>query len=331
VWNKQRRAATWGNGSTGVSGTVSEVNSLVDSNLGDFIGGYVVQLSNGNYLILSANGGRGAATWGNGSTGVSGVVSEANSLVGSNPGDQVGTFFGYRSIILLSNGNYLVQSPTWNGNRGAVTWGDGNTGVSGVVSDANSLVGSNTGDVVGAYTDGSVVYSTVTVLTDGNYVVGSPLWNGYTGAATWGNGSTGVSGVVSDANSLVGNYFGDGVGSVTPLRNGNYVVDSPFWNGATGAVTLGDGNSGVSGIISPLRDPSLRSGSLRSAQPTAASEGITESFGSRVRRLRPKVTGADLSLKKPLSWSKEWGPLQCFAAFTNRSTVGEANRPTTHS
>jgi hypothetical protein len=33
-------------------------------------------------------------------------------------------------------------------------------------------------------------------------------------------------------------------------------------------------------------------------------------ISSRVGLLRPKVTGADLSLKKPLLWSEEWGPLQ---------------------
>lgn len=50
---------------------------------------------------------------------------------------------------------------------GAVTWGDGNAGVHGVVSRDNSLVGTLAGDMVGE----------VTALDDGNYVVRSPLWN----------------------------------------------------------------------------------------------------------------------------------------------------------
>ncbi len=51
----------------------------------------------------------------------------------------------------LTNGNYVVSSPYWdNGtvtDAGAVTWGSGTAGVSGVVSSANSLVGltSNSG------------------------------------------------------------------------------------------------------------------------------------------------------------------------------------------
>ena len=41
-------------------------------------------------------------------------------------------------------------------------------------------------------------------LTNGNYVVDSAHWNNYMGAVTWGSGTTGVVGVVSAANSLVG-------------------------------------------------------------------------------------------------------------------------------
>ena len=52
-------------------------------------------------------------------------------------------------VTALSNGNYVVDSPYWNGDRGAVTWGNGSTGISGTISAANSLVGSNPGDEVG--------------------------------------------------------------------------------------------------------------------------------------------------------------------------------------
>ena len=48
--------------------------------------------------------------------------------------------------VVLANGNYVVRSPYWdNGaaaDAGAVTWGDGTSGVTGAVSAANSLVGS---------------------------------------------------------------------------------------------------------------------------------------------------------------------------------------------
>ena len=48
------------------------------------------------------------------------------------------------------------------------------------------------------------------------------------GAVTWGNGTTGISGTVSAANSLVGSTASDqvGIGGITALSNGNYVVNS---------------------------------------------------------------------------------------------------------
>ena len=58
-----------------------------------------------------------------------GVVTVANSLVGSTANDQVGSL----GVTALNNGNYVVRSPNWdNGtvvNAGAVTWGSGTTGV----------------------------------------------------------------------------------------------------------------------------------------------------------------------------------------------------------
>src|SRR5207244_8385307 len=79
-------------------------------------------------------------TWSNGSTGIAGTVSFANSLVG-NPGDLVGS----SGVIALSNGNYLVGSAYWNVNRGAVTWVSGTSGQTldgkGVITPQNSLVG----------------------------------------------------------------------------------------------------------------------------------------------------------------------------------------------
>ena len=243
-WNNSRGAATWGNGSTGISGTVSAANSLVGSRPGingdlvsgdenDFNG--VTALSNGNYVVDSYywNNGLGAATWGNGSTGISGSVSAANSLVGSHSGNS-GDEVGFKDVTALSNGNYVVGSGNWNGGRGAATWGNGSTGISGTVSDANSLVGTNPGDYVGGYFN-QPGYLGVTPLSNGNYVVDSPGWNGNRGAVTWGDGSTGLSGTVSAANSLVGTGSNS---HVTPLSNGNYVVSSG--SGATWA-------SGISG------------------------------------------------------------------------------------
>jgi hypothetical protein len=255
AWNGSRGAVTWGNGTTGISGTVTEANSLVGSNSGDEVGGYfgtaLTPLSNGNYVVDSPNwnGRRGAVTWENGSTAVTGIVSEANSLVGSSTGDQVGSSLFGIGVVPLSNGNYLVESPSWNDGRGAVTWGNGSTGISGTVSAANSLVGSSPGDRV-PFSESDA--DNIKILSNGNYLVYSADWKAHTGAVTWGNGDTGVSGVISEANSLVGSSPNDsvGLGGFTILSNGNYLVGSLDWNGMRGAVTWGNGSTGVSGTIS---------------------------------------------------------------------------------
>ncbi|OWK47467.1 beta strand repeat-containing protein [Fimbriiglobus ruber] len=257
-WANQTGAVTFGTAASGVVGVVSSADSLVGDAPGDSVGGGVTALTNGNYVVASpdwANGSAssaGAVTFGNGTTGVIGVVNSMNSLVGSTTGDHVGS--GVPGSTALSNGNYVVSSPSWsNGSAssaGAATFGNGTTGVAGVVSSGNSLVGENTGDQVG---------KTITALGNGNYVVGSPMWaNGgaaAAGASTFGNGVAGVSGLVSPSNSLVGSQSGDQVGSrVNEISSGNYVIVSLNWaNGSTanaGAATFANGTSGVSGVLS---------------------------------------------------------------------------------
>lgn len=250
-------AVTWCNGNTGLSGAVSTANSLIGQNANDRVGyPQGLPLTNGNYVVCSRQWryasffNAGAATWCDGSTGRTGTVNTSNSLVGTKSND----FVGYAGVI-LTNGNYVVQSPVWgNGTAtavGAATWCDGTVTTSATVSAVNSLVGSTAIDQVGLY---------ITALSNGNYVVSSHGWNNGTaigaGAVTWGNGSSGTSGVVSAANSLVGNTTGDQVGyfGVTPLSNGNYVIKSPYWdNGAitdVGAATWADGTTSISGTIS---------------------------------------------------------------------------------
>ncbi len=255
AWNGNEGAVTWGSATSGVNGTISSGNSLVGSHANDLVGATDIDfgggnieyfsdidaLANGNYVVQSPgwNGGAGAVTWGSGTSGVSGVVLAANSLVGAAATDQVGS----RGVKLLSGGSYVVVSPAWSGNKGAVTWGSGSSGVSGTIAPGNSLVGATAGDQVGS--------GGVTVLTNGSYVVASPSWSSNKGAVTWGSGSSGVSGTVAAGNSLVGLTAGDQVGSggVTALGNGNYVAVSPVWSSSTGAVTLGSGSSGVSGAV----------------------------------------------------------------------------------
>jgi len=205
-----------------------------------------------NGAIASA----GAVTWGNGTSGVTGAVSAANSLVGSRNDDRVGTY-----ILGLSNGNYIVRSPGWDrywgfylwtADAGAVTWGDGASGITGYVSVSNSLVGSTDGNYVGI--------GGIALLSNGNYVVSSPYWDNKAivdvGAVTWGNGTSGITGTVSVFNSLVGSTANDyvGEGGMTALSNGDYVIKSPDWDNASivdsGAVTWGFGSGGIHGSIS---------------------------------------------------------------------------------
>src|SRR5208337_4066260 len=168
-------AATWGSGTAGVSGPVSATNSLVGSAANDLVGfGGVTALSNGNYVVSSpywnngAAASAGAVTWGSGTAGVSGPVSATNSLVSSTANDSVGGGNLGGGVAALSDGNYVVDSPSWDNGAGAATWGSGTAGASGPGSATNSRVGSTANGSVGGG---------VTALSDGNYVVSSPSWN----------------------------------------------------------------------------------------------------------------------------------------------------------
>lgn len=237
-------AITWANGATGLTGRISPDNSRVGARANDSYGPRFVEVGLGNYVVFDSfwRSGTGFATWGSGTSPILGVISERNSLVGDSPADQVG-----ESVVVLTNGNYVVSSPNWdNGditNTGAVTWGAGDRGISGIVSRKNSLAGGLAHDYVG---------ERVTPLSNGNFVVQSSRWANK-GAATWCNGINGCAGLVTTANSLVGKDF-DGVGSggITALKNGNYVVSSDYWNGAipgVGAVTWANGSTGRVGIV----------------------------------------------------------------------------------
>ncbi|WP_417389125.1 hypothetical protein [Gimesia sp.] len=253
-------AVTFGSGTTGVSGEISATNSLVGITKNDKLGFGgsslygVSPLANGNYVVSSPywdNGSvsdAGAATFGDGTTGVSGVISASNSLIGLTKDDLV----GYAGVTSLTNGNYVVSSPAWSNSSelavGAVTFGNGTTGINGAISFANSLVGSSNADNVG---NGGV-----TALPNGNYVAISYNWSFKKGAATFGNGTTGITGVLSADNSLVGtiDYSYVGLDGVTVLANSNYVVISSSWGNESyydvGAVTWGSGTAGIAGAVS---------------------------------------------------------------------------------
>lgn len=257
-WNSNRGAVTCLTPEEYRAGgiVVSTANSLVGSTAGDKVGGIVV-LENGNYVVSSSswdNGSAidtGAVTWVNGTTCVPAGESTRNAVVGVN-----NSLIGTQGVVALTNGNYVVVSSKWNASgiamAGAVTWGNGSTGITGEISAANSLVGTAANDQIGS--------GGVTALTNGNYVVKSPLWNNAgvsdVGAVTWGNGNGGTVGVVSAINSLIGSTKDDGKNylRVTPLVNGHYVVQWDRWDSGltpdVGAVTWGNGNGGTVGAVS---------------------------------------------------------------------------------
>jgi len=273
AWNNGKAAsagaATWVDGSAGLSGVVSSKNSLVGTQAGDSVGnGGVRRLTNGNFVVSSyswSNGATidaGAVTWIDGNAGLTGAVSIDNSLVGTEPNEELGAPFDTFKVWPLSNGNYVVADPTWRytsgqGALGAVMLANGSVGTSGTFSERNSLIGAVPGDSVGS--------GGVFELSNGNYVVSSPIWrNGgvqSAGAVTWVDGKTGLIGRVSASNSLVGSSFDDFVGwnfnlrPIVALTNGNYVVATPWWSAGAvrhvGAVTWGDGSKGIAGAVSP--------------------------------------------------------------------------------
>ena len=107
----------------------------------------------------------------------------------------------------------------------------------------------------------------MTALANGNYAVRSSNWdNGpiqNVGAVTWASGSGSSSFSVSASNSIVGGSTNDFVGrdyiylspGVMALPDGNYVVQSGFWDNPSGlpnvgAITFCKGTGGTVGSIS---------------------------------------------------------------------------------
>ena len=228
------------NGKTGA--LISTITgSTATDNIGSSTTGITV-LANSNFVIRSVNWDNGtavnagAATFCSGVTGCSGVVSAANSIVGTTAADNPGS----GGVVALGNGNYVLRTPNWDApgpiaNVGAVTFCSGMTGCSGAITAANSLVGSTASDTISS--------SGVFVLPNNNFVVSSSgSWdNGATlnaGAMTFCSGTTGCpTGAVSATNSLVGSTASDGIGTVTILANGNYVIFASNWdNGASANV-----------------------------------------------------------------------------------------------
>lgn len=244
-------AVTWFKGNATGLVPVSPLNSLVGTRAGDQVGKTVTVLSDGNYVVASpdwSNGtysAVGAVTYRLGDRASAGVVSAANSLVGSNPYDAVGK----GGVVALRDGAYVVASPDWaygtSGNgaftRIAPVVSDAGeiTGADGTVSAANSLVS----DKPNGTTPFAAPY--VTALPDGNYVVTHSGHDESRGAVTWMNGTSRSIGLMSTAANVVGVNANDQIGSggITGLTNGSFVILSPLFNGGRGSAKWVDGRS----------------------------------------------------------------------------------------
>ncbi len=251
-------AATVGLGSFPNHFAVSATNSIVGTFTNDSVsGGGVTPLTNGNFVVSSPNWGTtdvGAVTWSAGVSvgGTHGTLGSSNSIVGSSPNDTIGN-----RVVALSNGNYVVGSPSWDGvatDTGAATLGDGTNGTHEVVDGVNSLVGTTANDLVGFI---------VIALTNNNYVIGSAQWTNpvtgtkRVGAITWASDMTGITGPVSSANSLTGTSLDDQVGTyLQALPGGRFLSGDPSWNNVAsgdalaGAITWGDGTGPIIGTVS---------------------------------------------------------------------------------
>jgi hypothetical protein len=194
-------------------GVISASNSLVGSMANDQVGsGGITLVGTDVFVVHSPSWDNGAAVdagavtrGGHPSYGpFGGVVSASNSLVGASAGDQVGS----GGIIVAENGAFLVRSPFWDHgpaiNAGAMTLGghpfDGP--FAGVVSAANSMVGSHPNDLVGS--GGNAL-----PVSFQSILMWSPNWCYGAGAFTPVNLTYPVrlgswAGVVSAVNSMVG-------------------------------------------------------------------------------------------------------------------------------
>ncbi|MGB7202943.1 MAG: FG-GAP-like repeat-containing protein [Pyrinomonadaceae bacterium] len=259
-------AVTWCSGTTGCTGPVTASNSLIGGTQNDRVGGTgITALSDGSYVVKSTGWDNpspliadvGAATYCSAASPCTGLVTASNSLIGGTATDWVGN-----GVTALNDGNYVVSSPIWDNpspmlqDAGAATFCSSTTPCSGLVTASNSLVGSTAFEQVGNFG--------VTALTNGNYVIATPQWDNPSpvrmeaGAATFCTAAAPCTGPINSTNSLTGGRANDqvGIGRVTALTNGNYVVGSPFWanpslggSNSAGAATWGNGTTGTVGSI----------------------------------------------------------------------------------
>ena len=270
----------------------------------------------------------GAATYIDRDSGRSGAISPLNSLVGSAVSDAV----GLGGVIALPGGDYLVRSSGWrNGaatNAGAVTYGN-DSGSSGVVSPANSIVGSTANDFVG---------SEITAAANGTYLVRSSDWdNGAVvdaGAFTLGLPNGVVAGALGSQDSVLGPVTSNGqdVVAYDPLRN-QMIVGQPLAN----RVVIHRSGHGVScGISFPTPNPSDL-GATVTFNTSVSSSGGTPNAGRMTVHASNGQQCVDTTGSSSLPGLRTFscniafsqsGQLDVFAEYTGSTTFAFCRTPT---
>ena len=227
----QAGAATWVDGNTGHprgessrAAVVTSANSLTGATASDRIG-FTAALSNGNYLVLSpafdaaGQADVGAITLARGDVGMAGTLSAVNSLVGGRAADRLGADLNNnQGAVALSAGRFLVGSPNFDLqsgqvaflDAGAVTFGDGWTGMAGALNTSNSYIplgntGLYTGQTIARLKNGDGIIVTSRLDTFVNNVRVDDA-----GAVTFvARGAK--PGVIDPVNSVFGTMPGEGV------------------------------------------------------------------------------------------------------------------------
>ena len=335
-WNNGAGAVAFGNGTSGGSGTIGSTNALVGTTTmtqpantylqflwGDSVGGSVTLLPNGNYIVddTTWSKGVGAVALGSGTTGLSGTIGAGNALVGTtsrsdSTGNGNGTDHIGQYLQVLTGSQFIVWTGEWNNFAGEVSWSNGSTMATGVVSASNSLVG-GAGD--------SISSAGIKFLTGNNaYVISSPSWSSGKGAATYVPFGTDVKTINVATNGVVGATAGDSVGSqsVTVLTDGDYVLSSPGWSSGKGAVTLVDGTTGKAkvGQASTVTSADSLVGSV--STDNVGQNGILELTGSGdFLALSPFWSNGATSKVGAVTWSSGTSPT-VGAVSSSNSLVG---------
>jgi phosphodiesterase/alkaline phosphatase D-like protein len=270
------------------------LNTMTGTTNNDMVGsGGIEILKDGSFVVVSPrwnNGAAtlaGAATWCDPTSGCPATVTAANSLVGDQTGDNVGTnwaltagaFADSGDITPISGSAYLVRSARWGGNKGAVTFcaSGSDSNCHGAVSAANSLVGSTGGS------PGDLIGLNLKLIPGGGYVVHSSYWSdtvnskASTGAAVP-CPATGCKGVISATNSLHGTLVSEQTAmSVEAFPNGAFVVSSYMWGSSSGlgAVTYCASVSDPNCIGKPISASNSLVGKAAVDNTMISSNGVT--------------------------------------------------------